>query len=414
MGAQEKFCDLKTWFFHFIDGVNGELLDSPEFSKRPDAKSIHDIKTLKAFSQEILNSIKKKKETTQIEKSKVSIQMMNQLSNNSLSASYEISNTIRTITQKKISHFELSYNDSVNEFSKPVIGRLWIESNDWVNQINEISILESHRSHETILTLKEQTTNDILNKLKKRFTDFAKNDVSFLNDRIKTAQEEVKTCLHSYDIKDYIMTDINLDFEKKYNDIIRSCIRIDNPYQGSYAKKNFRSLIFEMRSFSMMFLLLLSSFGINHYIAQNEKSRMIVYMISLVLIVIGILVTFANAQDSKEERLEDEIKKAKEKMNSEIKRSVNEFILEWRGFINSSFKTAISDISLETERLIKEDTKRKNDNIVTERLKLNQLSQMLDAKDRNYQDILRKCENWQQQIDTLAFEIEKLPITVNN
>jgi hypothetical protein len=413
----DKLISLKEKFLEFVNGLEAEFSNIKDASKKISTNSTDDVngsaKKLQELSDLTLLTVKKKKDETFVEKARVTQQVMNQYSNNGMSASYDVSNNLRNLIQKNINHFELSYNETASKFSKPVIGSLWTESSEWLNQINESTIHELHRSHEVHLSIATDTTESVLSNLQKSLVLFAENDVTALTQKVKAVQQETKEYLESYLIKDYSPNSPKFEFTKKYEELIRSCLRIETPYQGNYTKKNFRSMIFEMRSFSMMFLLLLSSFGINQYIAKNESAKQIVFICSLTLIVVGILVSIAKAQDVKDERLEDEIKKARERIYSEIKRAVSEFISEWKNFILSHFKTEMADISAETDRLIREDTKKKSENVMAERLKLNQLSQVLDTKDRNYQELLRKCESWKLQIDSLSNELQKSTL-INN
>lgn len=418
MNGNEKLTTHRDKFLEFINGMESEFGIVKEASKKFEANSNNDIQHLSKGLQELsdltLTTVKKKKDETFVEKAKVTQQIMNQYSSNGMAASYDVSNNLRNLIQKNITHFELNYNETANGFSKPVIGKIWEETKEWLDEINEASLRESHRSHEVQLTLSKDTSDSIFSKLEKSLIKFAENDTVTLTQKVKEVQKETKEYLATYSINDYSPTEPKFEFSKKYEKQIQSCLRIEMRYQGSYTKRNFRSMIFEMRSFSMMFLLLLSSFGVNKYIVDKPQWQFIVFITSICLIVVGILVTFANAQDSKEDRLEDEIEKARERMISEIKRAVNEFISEWKTFVLSNFKTEMADISAETDRLLREDTKKKNDNVVADRLKLNLLSQQLDTKDRNYQELVRKCETWKMQIDSLANEIQKTTSLVNN
>lgn len=418
MNGNEKLTTQRDKFLEFINGMESEFGIVKEASKKFAANSNKDIqqvsKELQELSDLTLTTVKKKKDETFVEKAKVTQQIMNQYSSNGMAASYDVSNNLRNLIQKNITHFELNYNETANGFSKPVIGKIWEETKEWLEEINEASLRESHRSHEVQLSLSKDTSDSIFSKLEKSLIKFAENDTVTLTQKVKEVQKETKEYLATYSINDYSPTEPKFDFSKKYEKQIQSCLRIEMRYQGSYTKRNFRSMIFEMRSFSMMFLLLLSSFGVNKYIVDKPQWQFIVFITSICLIVVGILVTFANAQDSKEDRLEDEIEKARERMISEIKRAVNEFISEWKTFVLSNFKTEMADISAETDRLLREDTKKKNDNVVADRLKLNLLSQQLDTKDRNYQELVRKCETWKMQIDSLANEIQKSTLLVNN
>ena len=418
MNGNEKLTTQRDKFLEFINGMESEFGIVKEASKKFEANSNKDIQHLSKGLQELsdltLTTVKKKKDETFVEKAKVTQQIMNQYSSNGMAASYDVSNNLRNLIQKNITHFELNYNETANGFSKPVIGKIWEETKEWLDEINEASLRESHRSHEVQLTLSKDTSDSIFSKLEKSLIKFAENDIVTLTQKVKEVQKETKEYLATYSINDYSPSEPKFEFSKKYEKQIQSCLRIEMRYQGSYTKRNFRSMIFEMRSFSMMFLLLLSSFGVNKYIVDKPQWQFIVFITSICLIVVGILVTFANAQDSKEDRLEDEIEKARERMISEIKRAVNEFISEWKTFVLSNFKTEMADISAETDRLLREDTKKKNDNVVADRLKLNLLSQQLDTKDRNFQELVRKCETWKMQIDSLANEIQKSTLLVNN
>ena len=71
-------------------------------------------------------------------------------------------------------------------------------------------------------------------------------------------------------------------------------------------------MIIEIRSYSMMFILLVSTLGLNRTeLAKSDAFTIIFYGISVSLIVIGIGATYIKFQDNKIDKLKDEVKKQK-------------------------------------------------------------------------------------------------------
>lgn len=417
MTLNEKLSDITTKFIEFINGLDTEFSSIKENAKKIATNDSADIrqsaKALQQLSEQLLSTTKKKKDETFLEKSRVSQQIMNQFTGGNMSATYDVSNNLRNIIQKKTNQYERSYNDSVNDFHKPVIGSVWKEVDKWLDELTVNDLFEDDsRSHEVMLTLLDDAAKKILNSLSICLSEFSDKDIVEYETQLANTQLEVKEYLESYSIAGYNLVKPAHQLKDKKNKLINSCVRIETPYQGTYQKKNFRSLIFEMRSLSMMFLLILSTLGIKRTgNSDATKDGSIfndwIFYASIGLLVVGIISSITNNMDINEERKNDELRKAKERLRAEFKRAINEFASEWKNTLTSNFKSEVAEISTETDKLIREDTKKKSESVVADRIKLNLLSQQLDTKDRNYQELIRKCETWKFQIENTANEIQK-------
>lgn len=359
-------------------------------------------------SSSLLIFLKSKREELLSEKTSISQKLITQFSTNDNSA-FDVSNNVRILIQKKILNFEASLIEKVNGFSRPVVGAIWKKLNQWIeDEIGISSLIVIEKSHENLLILSKDAVDAIFRKLSEELIKFAKDTVESLHQCISSTSAEIRELTLMANINAYPTTNImQLNFHK-YETIILSSLRIEMPYQGSMNRKNLRSLIFEMRSFSMIYMLILSSFGVGRFIAKDDGMKTISYIISLILLFTGILYTYAKSQDSKEEKLNDELTKAQDRILVETKRGVNEFISEWRSFVLVSLKNSLSEISQFAENEIRRDAKSKSDNLVAERLKLSQQSQMLDTKEKNYQELIKKSETWNGQIILLANEINNI------
>ncbi len=368
---------------------------------------LHELATL------VDNGLKSARQLTTTEKAEVSKQLMGLFANTAASGSYELSAALRNIVQKNSNLFESNYGNKLNLFYKPVIGAIWKDIDHWVCSITRLQ--ETHRSQDIQLSVPRETIEDFLLRLRNRILENCAEDMALLYDHIRLVREEAGQLLQPVIGKGLASAPPVVVYAAKADQLITSCLRIETPYQGSYPRKNFRSFIFEMRSFSMMFLLILSSFGINKYIAKNEQAKTIVFIISMTLVAIGILNTFANSHDSKIDKEEDELNKARQKIYAELKRSLNECMADWKTYVLGVFRYAMADITDEADQLIREDSKQKTDDLAAEKSRLNNLSQQLEARDRKLQELVRKSEVLKlQATEAISTFQAKLPSSAIN
>lgn len=408
MNLSNKLSILTEKFTDFISGLDNDFeqikKSASDISFDSTTDLIESYKQLQVTSEEVYLAIKKNRDDSSSRKASIQQELSTASNNNTSSLNSDLANQLRNYTQKSNLLFESNYNESISRQFKPEIGNLWLDSKELVNQITESHLAESHRSNEIQLTLKSEIVDSILNDLKQRLKNLADNDIEVLNSNISTIQSEVKRQLELKSIKGFNEIEPIFDFAAKLNEILKSSIRIETPFQGSCPKLDFRSIIIEMRSYSIMFILLVSTFHLNK--SDNEFINTSIVLISAILIVIGALATYTKIQDTRTDKRIDELKKAKEKTTNEIKRGVSDFLNDWRNIVLSSLKTTINDISSEIERTIKEDTAKKQEMSLIEKARLSKELAEVDMLDRKYQEAFRKCESIKTQIDLFKHEIQ--------
>jgi hypothetical protein len=407
MMLYNKLMVLNDKFFDFINGLDEEFeqikLATNKIALNPECNLKEAYRVLREYSEQVFTTLRIKKDEISINKFAIS-QKLSNLSNINMAASNsELANQLKNFTQKSSSLFESAFADSVNKHLRPEIGDLWLVSKELVNQLTEEDFIESHRSNEIQLTINDKTIDSILSSIRKNLEKIAENDIGFLNECLSNIQNEVQKQFENNSVEGFRRLIKNFEFPVKYDEILTSSVRIESPFQGSCPKIDFRSMIIEMRSYSIMFILLVSTFGLNK--SKNETLINAIYVTSLILIVIGAFATYAKIKDSKTDKKADELKKAREKISNEIKRGITEFISEWRSLVLAGFKTAMSEIVAEVERTIKEDLTSRMDKLTKEKTELTKVYAEIDMAEKKYQEAFRKSENLKSQIDLYKHEI---------
>jgi hypothetical protein len=392
----DKYSLLIEKFKDFINNLDNEFSNLKE-KIEDDLGNISEISKLAELSENVMSKIKSNQSDTAIEKSNVIEELKAHAGNNPMSMSIEISNIIRNLIQKNISNIDQEYNEIINKFSKPVIGSFWKETNEWIGNFGEDNFKKTSKSGEVQLTISDDSIENLFSFMEKNFCQFADQNIAFFNEKINNIQTEIDHLLVSKKIN-YTISNLTAGLSIQYGDLIKSVLRFDSPYQGRYPKSNFKKMIMEVRSYSVMFILLLSTLGINREAFKDNPIMLnIIYVTSFTLIGIGVLFTYIKIQDTKVDKIEEELRKAKEKINMEIKRALNEFINEWKNTVVSKSKMILFDLSFEIENIVKEDSRNKD----LEKQKLNQLLQELDKKERRLTENYKTGENLKTQITQL-------------
>ena len=404
----EKYTKFQAGFLEFVNSLDNEfenlntILETEENIDDLDYRNL--IINLKRLNESIFETSKNKKTKIANEKNKIAEQIS--IYNNSNSSGFisEISGYVRNFVSTTINSFEFAYNESLIRYSKPNYGSFWKPVSEWIEGIKDTSLTKVKRSSEITLSISKTVEISFEEYLKSSFEEFANNQMKEAKYKIEDTCKQIEEIFKLNEIDGYPIPDINFDISAKINEIISYSVRIDSPYSGNYPKVNFKSLIIEIRSYSMMFILLVSTLGLNR--GQSNTMRVIIYIVSMTLIAIGVGATYIKVQDNKIEKLEDEVKKAREKLLAEAKRALMDFTNDWKTHLLYNFKASMTFVSQRTEQFIKEYAKNKNETIVAAKNSLGQQLQILDMQDRALQEIVRKCDTFQSQIEILQKDLE--------
>lgn len=403
MNHNQKYSEVINKFHSFISSIDGELIN---FNQNEINENLKDsiessIEQLHALSLQVVETIKNKKEENKVEKGNL-IEQLNLYSNSGMASASDLSNLTKNLIQKTITNIELQFSENSSKFAKPVIGSIWSETNEWVEKINESIFKKETRSSDVQLTISPSTTDELFALLNKRFSLFAESNISAFNKINKKICNEINALLKERNINIKKPIAIETDISLNYREIIKSSLRFDLPYQGSYPKASFKTIIMEVRSYSVMFIILLSMFGYNKNSFKDNPSVMtIITIVSLLLIVSGVLVTYTKVLDTKTEKLEEEIRKAKDRILSEIKRAANEFVSDFKNLVLSKYKFVLTEFSSEIDQIIRKDSKIKED----EKQQLNSYLKQLETKERQLGDFLKKGEDLLKHIVLIKSEI---------
>ena len=413
MDLNEKYSNLRNECLVFINELDEdiylEIQQHIEFILNDNEIDLkHGVKQLREFYDQLTSMVNAKKEANNIEKSFIIDQKRKFPSITSSMINSEVFNYIKKLIEKRQSFFDSECIQLANQFKKPKIGTLPKEIEDWLNQITEADFIKEKKTHETLLSISQSTIESILFKLKTSLDKFASDNFELFNNQTATLHKEIKTYLESHSIEGFEIPD-KISYHNKliYDELIMTCLRFDETFIGKIPKQNFRSIILDVRSYSIMFFLILSMFGVNRgLLMKNETMNIVFYLFTFILVYIGILYTIKKTQDSKIEKMEEELNKAKDNISKGIKKIIEEFFSEWNTSVKSYFKTIISDISSETERIIKSDTNIKTQKKEDQKQQFDEQLLHINARESNYNKILLSCKNMGYKFNQLEREIE--------
>jgi len=400
MTLSEKISNVATKHDEFISGLGEDFAslkkNSQEFLQTEIAAS-EQVEKILSFNETTLQKINEIREKVAKNKTEKSNELQQPTLINAPAIATDALNQVRNLTQSCLNGFDFTYSESTSKMLRAKVGTFWIESSKWLETINESSLIKNSRSNEIQLRTNQDTEKNLYVFWEIFFKEIANIDTQMLNGIVIEVEQKKKE-IAGFEIS----TDIFI-LTKKSDAIIESVSRIETPYSGNYPKVNFRSLIIEVRSYSMMFILLVSTLGLNRQFEQNDSLMFGFYIISITLIAFGVGATYIKVQDTKVEKLEDEIKKVKERLSAETKRAANEFSTEWKAFIQFMLRGKMNELVAKAEFI----TKKFSNNKIDARQKINLDSQQLDSYDRNLQEHLRKAEAFRIHLQTLKTEISK-------
>lgn len=262
--------------------------------------------------------------------------------------------------------FEEFISEEMFNYFKPKIGLFWQEIDIWIEAATKEDTHENEGSSRKGNTQKKYlfeedkqraSYNDIKLVLRKdveaSFLTFCEAKLSAFSTKILSEGENLLKILVAEIDADKDKKNINYEvalstnllnfYNQKNERIIESVVRIDKPYEGRYPKTNYKNLLMEVRGYSIMLILILSTLRINTN--ANDDIAFIFYTAIFMLIAWGVVDTYFKTKSGKQEQFLKETQNVVEKLNSDFKRIANDYSMEVKGLLSKWFETTLLQIT---------------------------------------------------------------------
>ncbi len=230
---------------------------------------------------------------------------------------------IKNNTQQQLVLLEKRVQDAMERFFLPATGDYWNKVYPSIDTLKELETITKAKSN--ILKINDKVQDAFLNLNRKVLHQQYKNIMRLVNDAVNSLEKEIGQNCREKEIP--IVNFFNNPLsDKELPLILDSSVRMERPYEATVQRKGFYEYFMAVRKYQMLFLMLVSLFGIGSFIRSKPQ---ITITASLILTGFGAYTLRKTVRQERQEQMDKEVYRAQENLREEAKRIGNETLQRW-------------------------------------------------------------------------------------
>ncbi len=376
-----------------------QLLARPDFlSKMAIMQSFNSLLAIDTLSQSAVKFVKDAEKINRVNRLSLPVQQ-----GTSLIKGLQESDpytTIKYSLQQQLTQLEKNINDQLDLFFLPGTGPFWGKVFPTIDTLNRLDTIEKAKTN--VLKVPDKASDLFLAHtravLEQQFQQFTQH----INNSIRSVESDVQQTCERKNILPLQFFITFLD-EKDARTTLDSAIRIERPYEANVQRKGFYEYFMAIRKYQMVFLMMMSLFGIGSFIRKQPK---IMITATLILTAFGAFMLRKTVKQEREEQTEKELEKARETLKDEAKRMSSETAQRWRKQLSDYFKTLSGQLVRQVEETAQSYLLHKHSTLEDEKRLQQRLLQNLDNTDKQFANFYRNQEMWQRNQTRLKAELK--------
>lgn len=184
-------------------------------------------------------------------------------------------------------------------------------------------------------------------------------------------------------------------------EIVESTLHIERPYESAEGRKGVYEFFLAMRKYQMLVAMLISTVGLSLYKVMGT----IMIPVSLLLLLLGVLLTWRSTRKERKESEATEVAKAREAMRAEGRRIASDFGRQWSRALTDHLRNQQSSILHGLEAELKERSTQIQAGTETERMRVQRISRSAETAERRISSSLRSTETLRRTLSRLASDL---------
>jgi hypothetical protein len=301
----------------------------------------------------------------------------------------ELSSLTKGNLQNIFGTFEKGFNDRFERAFKGSESRFKKLLSDLLKKENILA--EDHLSKSTITRFSNDYEEYFWNSVREYLSSHGLEDLKSLKDMNELCAADVEKMFIEKGMDSFSLK-INYATPDRLGDIIKQAAIPDKQFSVERPRKGGYEYFMAARKYQMLVMILFSSLGLSF--VRNIR----LYMIPLTVFLIGY--GFINVRRTVlKEREEEEVKmheKAKDYLNQEVKRAVNDFGRSWSKYISDFLKQQQDTILQQIELSLRQHQKSVTLKEEELRNKFQRIHAGMETQDRMIENLKRRIAGWER------------------
>lgn len=307
---------------------------------------------------------------------------------------------IKSSVQQQLSLLEKRVQDSMERFFLPATGEFWGKIYPSIDTLSELETTEKAKSN--VLKIHDTVRDAYLNLNRKVLQQQFKSTMRLVNDAVSSLEKDMAQVCQQNNVP-MVSLFVNPLSDKELPIILDSTVRVERPYEATVQRKGFYEYFMAVRKYQMLFLMLVSLFGIGSFI---RKQPQIMITASLILTAFGAYTLRKTVRQERQEQTDKEVERAREMLRDETKRIGNETLQRWRKQMADYFKTLNSQVLRQIEETTSNYQQRKSAQQDEEKRTYQRIIQNLDTNDKALMGYQRSQDMWLRNVQRLKLELK--------
>ena len=309
---------------------------------------------------------------------------------------YQVKNGV----QQQLGLLEKRIQDSMERFFLPATGEFWGKIHPSIDTLRELDTTEKAKSN--VLRIDDKVQEAFLNLNRRVLSQQFKSVMRLVNDAVNSLEKDMAQTCRQKEIPTISLYVSPLN-DKELPLTLDSTVRMERSYEATVQRKGFYEYFMAVRKYQMLFLMLVSLFGIGSFIRRQPQ---IMITASLILTAFGAYTLRKTVSQERQEQTEKEVERARENLREETKRIANETLQRWRKQLSDYFKTLNTQVIRQIDEAASNYQQRKQAQQEDVKRTFQRISQNLDANDKLLASFQRNQDMWLRNVQRLKSELK--------
>lgn len=332
----------------------------------------------------------------------------------------DTSTSIKNMIQYWVTDAEKAMRMKYDEFNKPNTGSYSIKIAKWTEELKDLERSEmADKSEKWFALINKDFITDIEHKVREQLTNDFANEYNILLTSADTLLGKINFTLKNKEILTDTSKSISIDYSRfpEAKKTLHNYTGFTKYYSGELIKKGAMEYFIALREYTGLIMVvagLLAPLNMISSISNNEilknlsrGIRVVTGIITIFMIVYGYFDLRKRIPMRRKEDFERELRKAKEIVQSEIKRMFIESNKDWQSNLNLWIREASSQLQQQLEMAIREYNDDQTQKANQEKLRLQRMNQGLDNNTRRITNAERILEGVTRNHKDAITDIER-------
>ena len=292
------------------------------------------------------------------------------------------------------------------ELNKPNTGQYSINTTLWIDKIVDLEKTENaDKTEKWNAALSQEYIDDVEKEVRNKLMNDFNEDYNLIVSSMEISLQSINNSLTQKGLITNKKSGISIDYSRfpDPSKTLNNYTSFTRLYSGELIKQGAMEYFIALREYTGLIMVvagllaplnMISSISENDFLKGLSKGiRILTGLVTIFMIFYGYFELRKRIPKKRKEDFDKEIKKAKDSVQSEVKRMFNDASKDWQSNLSQWLREVTGQLQLQLEKIIREYNENQQQKITQDKVKLQRMNQSFDTANKRILNAERMIDN---------------------